>query len=195
MKTSILKTGLFTCFAAGALFSASASANLVIKPNLDGSFNPKYEFPGAGNDCANKDAAGSPFKDCSINGSPIIAKFNTEPTDDNPTGWEYNKAVWSSISGDEFSVKFEDGSWKWTYTPTSPDPLIKWVVAKQGSGFTAFYLPGATSGSWVGDLSHFSFYDTANPVPLPAAAWLLGSGLLGLFAVGRRRKGAAAAAA
>jgi hypothetical protein len=32
-----------------------------------------------------------------------------------------------------------------------------------------------------------------SPVPLPAAVWLLGSGLLGLFGVGRRRNAAAAA--
>jgi hypothetical protein len=31
------------------------------------------------------------------------------------------------------------------------------------------------------------------PVPLPAAVWLLGSGLLGLFGIGRRRSAAAAA--
>jgi hypothetical protein len=31
------------------------------------------------------------------------------------------------------------------------------------------------------------------PVPLPAAVWLLGSGLLGLFGIGRRRNAAAAA--
>jgi hypothetical protein len=30
-----------------------------------------------------------------------------------------------------------------------------------------------------------------NPVPLPAAVWLLGSGLLGLIGVGRRRTPAA----
>ena len=44
-----------------------------------------------------------------------------------------------------------------------------------------------------GGLSHATLYgtrgdDTLNVVPIPAAAWLLGSGLLGLFSLGRRRK-------
>jgi hypothetical protein len=30
-------------------------------------------------------------------------------------------------------------------------------------------------------------YVVATPVPVPAAAWLLGSALLGLFGIGRRR--------
>ena len=43
-------------------------------------------------------------------------------------------------------------------------------------------------------LSHVELWGKT-VVPIPAAAWLLGSGLLGLLAVGRRRKGAQIAAA
>ena len=43
----------------------------------------------------------------------------------------------------------------------------------------------STIPSQAGGLSHATLYGV---VPIPAAAWLLGSGLLGLFAVGRRRK-------
>jgi len=196
MKIGTLKAGLFACFAAGALFSASASANLIIKPNADGTFNPSYSFTGTPppNDCAG--LAGPSFTKCAINGSPIIAKFDIQK--DGSLVKAFNTSVWSSITGGEFSVVFNaiTKMWDWTYNPTAPDPLITWVVAKTGSGFTAFYLPGATSGSVSNDaLSHISFYDEMNPVPLPAAAWLLGSGLLGLFAVGRRRKGAQVAVA
>ena len=38
-----------------------------------------------------------------------------------------------------------------------------------------------TVGSYLDNLSF-------NPVPVPAAAWLFGSGLVGLIGVGRRRK-------
>lgn len=39
-------------------------------------------------------------------------------------------------------------------------------------------------------LSHITFYDSVDPhvVPVPAAVWLMGSGLIGLVAVARRRK-------
>jgi hypothetical protein len=58
---------------------------------------------------------------------------------------------------------------------------------------------GATAGQVLGyDLGAISFDGstltfTGNTVPLPAAAWLFGSGLLGLLGIGRRRNVAAAA--
>jgi hypothetical protein len=48
-----------------------------------------------------------------------------------------------------------------------------------------------TAPKKAGDLSHATLYGVRSVVPIPAAAWLLGSGLLGLFALGRRRKSAA----
>ena len=80
------------------------------------------------------------------------------------------------------------------------------IVFKSGSAgpninpdWASFLLPlGVLSGDWEisgsQQLSHVELWGK-NVVPLPAAAWLLGSGLLGLFAVGRRRKGAQVAAA
>ena len=43
-----------------------------------------------------------------------------------------------------------------------------------------------------GRVSHISFYNSAAPVPLPAAGWLLIAGLGELGALARRRKAAAA---
>jgi hypothetical protein len=59
------------------------------------------------------------------------------------------------------------------------------------NGATAGQLLGYDLGSITFDGSTLAF--TGNTVPLPAAAWLFGSGLLGLLGIGRRRNVAAAA--
>jgi hypothetical protein len=72
-------------------------------------------------------------------------------------------------------------------------------VLKSGNTFAAYlYEPGSaagSSGSWttaaLGDknLSHFSVYTSGvREVPVPAAAWLFGSGLIGLAGFKRRQK-------
>ena len=75
-------------------------------------------------------------------------------------------------------------------------------------GTTAYTLYGLTStGSTGGQMLSYSlgsatfdgttltFTGNGSAVPLPAAAWLFGSGLLGLLGIGRRRQSATAAAA
>jgi hypothetical protein len=60
---------------------------------------------------------------------------------------------------------------------------------------TAFTNASGT-GTWLltaaGDLT-YTIPGSAPPVPLPAAAWLFASGLLGLAGVGRRRSTVVAA--
>jgi len=45
-----------------------------------------------------------------------------------------------------------------------------------------------TVEQWEGKASHFGMASIAPPVPIPAAAWLLGSGLVGLMGIRMRRK-------
>jgi hypothetical protein len=61
-----------------------------------------------------------------------------------------------------------------------------WETSNESSGLAVFDVP-PFSGSWssVGGYS-FAFELYGNPVPLPGAVWLLGSGLLGL--IGLRKK-------
>ena len=69
---------------------------------------------------------------------------------------------------------------------------------KQANGFTAYLFNGISgfpsSGSWSGlssnpGVSHIQVLARGvAEVPIPAAAWLFGSGLIGLAGIARRKK-------
>ncbi len=63
-----------------------------------------------------------------------------------------------------------------------------WNVSACGSNtcYTTAAVPGMENGPFPGYNAQFNL--TAAPVPVPAAAWLFGSGLLGLVGVARRKK-------
>lgn len=93
------------------------------------------------------------------------------------------------------SSEIGDGINTGTFSLTASDPLL--IVLKTDSfnyqwylfeGKTGFYDDGTWDASIVfegKDLSHISAYTTV--VPVPAAVWLFGSGLLGLVGVARRK--------
>jgi hypothetical protein len=73
-----------------------------------------------------------------------------------------------------------------------------YLFLKQGNSWATFLL-GAYTGTWSINgqqgISHWDLYGNATTVvPIPPAALLLGSGLLGLIGIGRRRKSTPAAA-
>jgi hypothetical protein len=149
--------------------------------------------------------------------SPVIAKVEVDDFGD-VTMYEINDTLYPSIDGSEFTISYDTdtSSGSWTYDGTAPDPNVKFWAAKAGPNFNLFWnvddsetmaggacetttfnlacmqaAQNAFSGSWSTpggkNLSHITFYNSGI-VPIPAAVWLFGSGLLGLVAVARRRR-------
>jgi hypothetical protein len=86
-------------------------------------------------------------------------------------GFEGYHGEWD-FSGSGISQGLEDGSW------------IGWSVAAGGLEYGNDEAPGTIA--WY-DHKRAPAEPIAAPVPVPAAVWLLGSGLLGLFGFRRKR--------
>lgn len=188
MKTSITSTlRLFTGVA--LLLGASAVQAITYKTEAvyEGNFNDTY-----------------------LNGSPLLAKFDV-----NSTLESFGGTFEPDIMGDRYKEAFTveattlkgtkegiGGTWSFDPTLVKGMPVLypTKVVVKAGNGWFFYEIPlNATSGEWstaplatlmphgnIPGLSHISFYDTA--VPIPAAAYLFGSTLIGLAGIGYRRR-------
>lgn len=151
--------------------------------------------------------------------SPVIAKLDIDDFG-NVTYIETNQSLYPSIDGSEFTLSYDGdmSSGSFTYNGTAPDPNVRYWAAKAGPGFNLFWTVADSevaaggacetstlnlaclqaaqdvfSGSWYTpggkDLSHLTFYNHG-VIPVPAAAWLFSSGLLGLIVIARRKRAA-----
>ena len=120
------------------------------------------------------------------------------PSDTNLAGQAYGAASISFTSGDNFSVFFPtlEAQWGGTYFPLAAVTL-DCVGALSGSFHcagehtitTAEDPGGAGFSGWT---AQWNLHGTVTPhpsaIPVPAAVWLFGSGLMGLVGVARRRR-------
>lgn len=98
----------------------------------------------------------------------------------------------ANLTGATVNFRFLDG-----FLPTPGDTFAWLAVSGFASGLDTltvsfFSDAGAIGGFLLGDGS--LYVDSVTPVPLPPAAWALGSAVLALGAAGRRRRRAAGAA-
>ena len=196
---SVLSTALAT-------FLSAATASTVVTAEFSGNDCAGY-FGSNFDSCAIFVIADGTRHDL----SPVIAKLGADGE------IETNQQLFPTISGEEFTVTSFDtsnSSGSWSYAPdNAEDPLMRYWVTKSANGFQLSWqvadatAAGACSestynlacltaaeviytaewGTLGQELSHISFYDTGE-VPLPATAWLFGSGLLGIAGIARRKK-------
>jgi len=102
----------------------------------------------------------------------------------------------SNPFGNVIATTFKDGTEPIGGMWDAGSEPVSFISIKADGGFKVWDFMGATSGDWdtLGfgnnpphELSHISFWDNPNapPVPVPAAVWLLGTGLAGILG-GRR---------
>jgi len=152
-----------------------------------------------------EDALGFTIDELLITGSKTNSTEVTDPLDPNfgdINGWSQDEFGLGTLVVSSYTNT--SGTWELT---GSTEPLF--FVEKYDSGYDIYtYMGGSTSpfsDSWDGanrgtigeackavgsvncnaNTSHISVYGV---VPVPAAVWLFGSGLLGLVGVARRRR-------
>jgi hypothetical protein len=122
--------------------------------------------------------------------------FAAGVTRSSQTGLTYSGAQYNRCDAGEVINCLYDGPG--VVTGTKPTTNQVWMLAStDGNGDGIMGIPMAAGGPFAGFNGNFnanmdgigdvSDIPTTNPVPVPAAAWLFGSGLLGLAGVARRK--------
>jgi hypothetical protein len=126
-------------------------------------------------------------------GMSFVANFSRNNSDPNPS---------PAVVGASTASGWGGGSWGPTFGNSlraqnshfglDGGELMSFIFANEADLIDgAPFVTTFTDGQWVvdGALGKVSYVSTStpSPVPVPAAVWLLGSGLLGLIGVARRR--------
>ena len=100
------------------------------------------------------------------------------------TMW-YAGNVWNQGNNDK--VVFPPPGDPCSFCETHSTPMITTYDASTGA-FTAEWHSAITDGSFRGNLGQWTITGQVSAVPVPAAVWLFGSGLIGLAGFARRKR-------
>jgi hypothetical protein len=150
-----------------------------------GTPNTIYGTAGAPNNA--DPAGGTNTPATSLNGTPLLAKFNNDLTTSGP-----------DVANFTVTISGTTADWAFIGGAGALQPTL--LAVKAGNFWYFIDLAGALSGTVTQNLilnpqsnaflgiSHLAFYDHAGVVPLPPAALLFGTALVGMGFLGRRRK-------
>jgi hypothetical protein len=183
-------------------FSVSGASAATFNPDMDNGDIIRYSGNGCNGGGPNQEEApgldqgGPGFGDCSLDGSPVIVKYENG---DHELGnlFQFFNPDWITISFNDGADN--EGNWRYDPVPLADGTVVGITGAyfKGGSGYTVWradspYYGGSGWHYWTtgsnNALSNATFFDTTQVIPLPAAGWLLLTALGGLGAAGLRRR-------
>ncbi len=97
--------------------------------------------------------------------------------------------VTGDLTGSDLSLDLSSWTAYWNGTSFNQGGMINTTVDGSGN-FTATWLAPVVGGAFNGQNGSWEITGTVSAVPVPAAVWLFGSGLVGLAGIARRRKAA-----
>jgi len=115
--------------------------------------------------------------------------YSTVNLNDNAQSGGFQLAAWEVIYEGKPGLSVLNGDFKWTAGSTGArDFANQYLAAMSGPETMQYRLTFFESGVDSKGKQYSQNLVSVAPIPLPAAAWLLGAGLIGLVAVGRRRR-------
>ncbi len=97
--------------------------------------------------------------------------------------------VTGDLTGTDLSLDLSSWTAYWNGNSFNQGGMINTTVDGSGN-FTATWLAPVNGGPFDGQNGDWTVTGTVSAVPVPAAVWLFGSGLVGLAGIARRRKAA-----